>query len=143
MVSFLKTRVSSKQTKINFGSNRNRNKMCFAFVSVCFVKPKTKNFSLFRFVSVFRTYMEITETNRTVSQQTETNPKCYENNPNILSFKLFGWVLCLFRFSRNIKTLCFDIEAKQPKQTVSKQTEKTKKMKQKRKNGKIRKIFCK
>jgi hypothetical protein len=38
-------RVSSKETKINFGSNRN--KICFAFVSVCFVKPKTKNFGLF------------------------------------------------------------------------------------------------
>jgi hypothetical protein len=45
------------------------------------------------------------------------NPKLFEKYPNILSFKLFGWVFCLFRFNRNIETLCFGIEAKQPKQT--------------------------
>ncbi len=61
-------RVSSKQTKIIFGSNRNKQKqdlfrVCFGF----FVKPKTKNFGLFWFVSVFRTYIETTETYRTVS----------------------------------------------------------------------------
>ncbi len=42
----------------------------------------------------------------------------------MLSFKLFGLVFCLFQLIRNIKTLCFGIEAKQPKQTVLKQTEK-------------------
>jgi hypothetical protein len=36
----------------------------------------------------------------------------------------------------SIKTLCFGIEAKQPKQTVSKQTEKTKKTKKNEKNEK-------
>jgi hypothetical protein len=41
------------------------------------VKPKTKDSGLFRFVSVFRTYIETTETNRNVSLQTETN----QNNP--------------------------------------------------------------
>ncbi len=40
------SRESLKQTKINFGSNRN--KICFGFVSVFFMKPKTKNFGLFR-----------------------------------------------------------------------------------------------
>jgi hypothetical protein len=40
----------------------------------------------------------------------------------MLSIKLFRLVLCLFRFTRNIKTLCFGIEAKQPKQTILKQT---------------------
>jgi hypothetical protein len=50
-----RVRVSSKQTKINFGSNRNKPKQF-----VCFVKK-------FRFVSVFRTYIETTETNRSVS----------------------------------------------------------------------------
>jgi hypothetical protein len=42
----------------------------------------------------------------------------------VLSFKLFGWVFCLFRFNGNIETLCFGMEAKQPKQTVSEKTEK-------------------
>jgi hypothetical protein len=41
----------------------------------------------------------------------------------MLSFKLFGLVfcLCLFRFNRKIETLCFGIEAKQPKETEKKQ----------------------
>jgi hypothetical protein len=43
----------------------------------------------------------------------------------MLSIKLFPLLFCLFRFNRNIKTLCFGIEAKQPKQTVSKQTKQT------------------
>jgi hypothetical protein len=76
---------------------------------------------------MFRTYIKTTETNRTVTKQTETNqnnPKFSEKHPNILSFKLFELVFCLFRFIRNMETLCFGIEAKQPKQTVLKQTEK-------------------
>jgi hypothetical protein len=36
----------------------------------------------------------------------------------------------LFWFNQNIETLCFGIKAKQPKQTVSKQTEKNKEKKQ-------------
>ncbi len=58
-------------------------------------------------------------TNRKKPKQTKTNRnnrKFSEKYPNILSFKLFGWVLCLFRFNRNMETLCFGIEAKQPKQ---------------------------
>jgi hypothetical protein len=77
---------------------------------------------------MFQTYIETTETNRTVLKQTETNqnnPKFSEKYPNMLSFKLFGLVFCLFWLIRNIETLCFGIEAKQPKQTVLKQTEKT------------------
>jgi hypothetical protein len=55
----------------------------------------------------------------------------------MLSFKLFGWVFCLVWFNRNIKTLCFGIEAKQPKQTVSKQTEKKEKKTKKPDNPKF------
>jgi hypothetical protein len=40
----------------------------------------------------------------------------------MFSIKLFRLVFCLFRFNRNIETLCFHIELKQ---TVSKQTETT------------------
>ncbi len=39
----------------------------------------------------------------------------------MLSIKLFRLVFCLFWFNRNIETLCFGIEAKQPKQAISKQ----------------------
>ena len=60
-----RARVSSKQTKINFGSNRNKPKQ--DLFRVCFgLFRETKN-KKFRFVSVFRTYIETTETNRTVS----------------------------------------------------------------------------
>ncbi len=37
----------------------------------------------------------------------------------MLPIKLFQLVFCLFRFNRNIETLCFGIEAKQPKRFVS------------------------
>ncbi len=52
----------------------------------------------------------------------------------MLSVKLFWLVFCLFRFNQNIKTLCFGIEAKQPKQTILKQTKTNRK---KRKNPKF------
>jgi hypothetical protein len=53
-------RISSKQL-IFFGSNRNS--ICFSCFSVCFFRETPpKNF---RFVSVFRTGIETTETNRT------------------------------------------------------------------------------
>ncbi len=40
----------------------------------------------------------------------------------MLSIKLFPLVFCLFRFNRNIETLCLGIESKKLKQPVSKQT---------------------
>ncbi len=63
---------------------------------------------------MFRTYIETTETNKPIKQN---NPTFYEKYQNTLFIKLFGLVFCLFRFNRNIETLCFGIEAKQPKQT--------------------------
>ncbi len=48
----LPPRVSSKLTKINFGSNRN--KICFAFVSACFGKPKTKILVCFGVSNLYR-----------------------------------------------------------------------------------------
>ncbi len=69
--------MSSKQTKIIFGSNQNKPKqdlfrVCFGL----FRETKKKNF---RFVSVFRTFIETTETNRTVSKRTETIPNFLKN----------------------------------------------------------------
>jgi hypothetical protein len=66
----------------------------FATSSTCVVDT-----GLFRFISVFRTYIETTETNRTVSEQTVTNlnnPKFSEKYQNMLSIKLFRLVFCLF-----------------------------------------------
>ncbi len=94
----------------NFGSNRNKPKQdLFRFCFGLFHETKNKKF---RFVSVFRTYIETIETNR----------KC------MLSIKLFRLVFCLFRFNRNIETLCFGIEANNRNQLFwnkPKQTEKT------------------
>ncbi len=95
------------------------------------MKPKTKNFGLFGFVLVFRTYIETTETNRTVLKQNKTNcnnPKFSEKYQNMRSIKLFWLVICLFRFNRNFETLCLGIEAKQQKQTISKQTKTNRKI---------------
>ncbi len=65
-----KSRVSSKWKKNIFGSNRNKPKQ--DLFRVCFgLFRKTKK-KIFRFVSVFRTFIETTETNRTVSKRTET-----------------------------------------------------------------------
>ncbi len=74
----LQARVSSKQTKINFGSNRNKPKQ--DLFRVCFgLFRETKN-KQYPFVSVFRTYIETTETNRIVSKQTEKNRKKRKKN---------------------------------------------------------------
>ncbi len=84
----LPSRVSSKQTKKNsIRTETSRNKICFGCVSVCFVKPKTKNFGLFL---MFWTYIATTETNRAVVKQTETNqnnPKFSEKYQNMLFIK--------------------------------------------------------
>ncbi len=59
------SRVSSKQTKINFGSNRNKPKQDLFWV--CFGLFRETKDKKFRFVSVFQIYIDTTETNRTVS----------------------------------------------------------------------------
>ncbi len=72
-----RSRVSSKWKKNNFGSNRNKPKQ--DLFRVCFGSfRETKNI-FFRFVSVFRTYIETTETKRTVSKRTETIRKISQN----------------------------------------------------------------
>ncbi len=43
----------------------------------------------------------------------------------MLYIKLFRLVFCFFMPNRNILTRCIGVEAEQPKQTSSKQTEKT------------------
>jgi hypothetical protein len=103
-------------------------------VSVCFVKPKKK----FRFVSVFQTYIETFKTNRTVSKQTEATLN-FQKNTKICSLSnCFGWSSVRFGSKkskqRNSLFCCFGIEAKQPKETISKQTETTQNFLKKYKN---------
>jgi hypothetical protein len=59
------SRVSSKETKINFVSDRNKPKQ--DLFRICFGLFRETKKNKFWFVSVFRTYIETTETNRSVS----------------------------------------------------------------------------
>ncbi len=43
----------NKQNKNSVLTKTNQNKICFGCVTVCFVKPKTKNFGLFRLLRCF------------------------------------------------------------------------------------------
>ncbi len=124
----LESRVSSKHTKINFGSNRNKPKQ--DLFRVCFGLFRETKKKKIRFVSVFRTYIETTETNRSVSKQTETTLNFLKNS------QIYSLLNCLGGSSvcfGSMETLCFRIEAKQLKQT-----EKPKKRK-KQKNKKTKK----
>jgi hypothetical protein len=103
------------------------------------VKPKPKDFGLFPCFEPISKQPKQIELFRNKPKQTETTLNFLKN---ILTFKLFGWVFSLFRFNRNIETLCFGKEAKQPKKTVLKQTEKNEKTKKTKKPGKPE-IFCK
>ncbi len=117
-------RVSSKQTnkKISVRTETKWNKICFGL----FRKTKNKKILFVLFCFGVSTYIETTETTA-LFETNRNNPKFSEKNQNMLSNNLFQLFFCLFVFNRNIKTFCFGIEVKQPKQTVSKQMKKTKK----------------
>ncbi len=86
----------NKQTKFRFKPKQTKNDICFGFISICFVKQKTKNFVLFRSVLVFWTYIESIETNRTVSKQTKTTLN-FQKNTKICSLSnCFGWFSVCF-----------------------------------------------
>ncbi len=127
-LSLVCTRVSSKQS--NFFSVRtetNRNSICFGCFSVCFAKPKNIFFSLFWFDLAFRTCIETTETNRTLSKQTETNRKNVQKtfsirgsskqlifflvwtktNRNLICFGCFS--VCFFAEPKNCFSVCFGV----------------------------------
>ncbi len=107
------TRVSSKQTnKISVRTEKNLNRFCFGL----FHETKNKNC---RFVSKpISKQPKQTELFRNKPQQ----PSIFIKISKYALYQTVSVVLCLFRFNRNIKTLCFDIEVKQPKHTISKQT---------------------
>jgi hypothetical protein len=97
----------------NLGSNRNKPKQ--DLFRLCFgLFRETKN-KKFRFVSVCFGVSTLYRNN--------WNKNCFETNKHFLKntkYALYQTVMvvfCLFRFNRNIETLCFGIEPKQPKQT--------------------------
>ncbi len=91
------SRVSSKWKIKIFGSNRNKPKQ--DLFCVCFGLFREIKTFLFRFVSVFRTFIETTETNRTVSKRTET----------ILNFLKNTWIFSLLQFTITIQSNQKDI----------------------------------
>jgi hypothetical protein len=133
------SRVSSKQTKIIFGSNRNKLKQdLFRVCLVCFVKPVTKSFGLFRCFEPISKQPKPTELFRNKPKQTETTLNFLK------STQIYSLLNCLGGSSvcfGSIKTLCFGIEAKQPKhrnKLFGNKPKKTRK-KPKKKNGKTEK----
>ncbi len=88
------------------------------------MKPKRKNFGLFRCFEPISKQPKQTDLFRNKPKRTETALNFWKN------FQIYSLLNCLGGSSvcfGSIETLCFGIEAKQPKQTVSKQTEKTEK----------------
>jgi hypothetical protein len=72
-------RPQNKQKKISVRTETNWNKICFGCVSVCF--------------GVSNLYQNNrNKQNCFVKQNKPNNPKFSEKYPNMLSFKLFGWV---------------------------------------------------
>jgi hypothetical protein len=116
-------RTVSKQTK----TNRNNPKFSLKYQNMLSIKLFSLSVDLL-FVSVqskhqnslFRYRIETTktkcfETNRNKPEKPQIFLKIYQN---MLPIKLFWLVFRLFRFNQNTETLCFGIEAKQPKQPL-------------------------
>jgi hypothetical protein len=85
------------------------------------MKPKTKYLCLFRCSEPISKQPKQTYLFRNKQKQTKTNLNFLKNT------QMYSLLICLGGssvFFGSIETLCFGIEAKQPKQTVSKQSEK-------------------
>ncbi len=89
----------------------NRNSICFGCFSVCFFAKPNIFFSVC--FSLFRCYKPESKQ----PKQTEIMVWGIKKVDNLTKLLLFRLVFCLFRLFRNTEILCFDIKAKQPKQT--------------------------
>ncbi len=78
--------LSNSTTQIQ---KTNRNKICFAFVSVCFVKPKRKKFGLFRCFKHISKQPKQTDLFRNKPKQTETTLNFWKN------FQIYSLLNCL------------------------------------------------
>jgi hypothetical protein len=93
-------RVSSKQSNLfSVRTETNRNSICFGCFSVCFEKPNKFFFGLFRFVPVFRSGIETTETNR-------NKPKTSPKNKSLLGYPRNNYFF-LVRTETNRNSTCF------------------------------------
>ncbi len=118
-------RVSSKQKKISVRPETNRNKICFGCVSVCFVKPITTNFGLFRCFEPISKQLKKTELFRNKPKQPKKFSEKYQNMLSIKLFWLVGLLFVsvqsnhrnsLFRYrSETTETNCFETNTNNPK----------------------------
>jgi hypothetical protein len=100
------------------------------------VKQKRKKLGLFRCFEPISKQLKQTDLFRNKPKQTKTTLNFLKNS------QIYALLNCLDGSSvcfGSIETLCFGIEAKQSKQTVSKQTEKPKKTEKSKKNPKTNK----
>jgi hypothetical protein len=80
----------NEEKKIRFEPKQTETRsVSVVFCMVCFVKPKTKNFGLFRFVSVFLTFIVNNRKKQNCFETNGNNPKFSEKLQNMLSIKLF------------------------------------------------------
>ncbi len=87
----------NRQFLFSVRTETNRNSICFSCLLVCFfAKPKIFFFNLFQFLSMFRTGIETTKTNRTYGM----GNKMVDISANLLLFRL---VFCLFWLFRTPK----------------------------------------
>ncbi len=109
------SRVSSKQSNFFFGSNRNKPKLNLFRLFFSLFRETKKHF--FRFVSVcfglFRCFGLVSKQ----PKQTELMVWGIKKVDILTNLLLFRLVFCLFRLFRNTESPCFNIKAKQPKQT--------------------------
>ena len=96
------------------------------------MKPKRKNFGLFRCFEPISKQPKQTDLFRNELKQTQTTLNFLKNSQLYSPLNCLGGSSVCFG---SIVTLCFSIEAKQLKQTVSKHTEKNKKNRKKPKKS--------
>ena len=98
--------------------------ICLGGSSVCFGSIATSKLSVSVYKRNNRNKLFLNKPKKTRKKlkkpKKPKKPKIFcKKLQNMLPIKLFQLVFCLFRFNRNIETLCFGTEAKQPKRFVS------------------------
>jgi hypothetical protein len=102
-------RGSSKPLIFFLGSNRDKPKLKLFWLFFSLLLPKPPIF----FFGLFRCFEPVSKQ----PKQTELMVWGIKKVDILKNLLLFRLVFCLFRLFRNTETPCFDIKAKQPKQT--------------------------
>ncbi len=118
------TRTVSKQTETTLNFHKNIKicslSNCFGSSSVCFGSIKTSKLSVLVWKLNSRNKLFRKKPKQT--KKTGKPQNFLKKYQNMLHIKLFRLVFCLFWFNRNIKHLCFRIEAGRNKRSDSAET---------------------